>query len=139
MRRLRNHTEFQLGIFPRVLRPALTVLRPALIVVCRTPLCPARIAKNDILCSLCFQTEFADLCPCFHRSPTNLCPNLVSFVCWIVIEFWAFVRKSVSDLIVHALDCTRFCVVCALNCIRVEVVRTLFLLHTALFPTCAEH
>ena len=32
----------------------------------------------------------ADLCPCFHRSPTKLCPDLVSFMCWIATEFWSF-------------------------------------------------
>ena len=31
----------------------------------------------------------ADLCPCFHRSPTKLCPDLVSFMCWIATEFWS--------------------------------------------------
>ena len=29
----------------------------------------------------------ADLCPCFHRSPTKLCPDLVSFMCWIGPNF----------------------------------------------------
>ena len=29
-------------------------------------------------------TMLADLCPCFHRLPTKLCPDLVSFACWIV-------------------------------------------------------
>ena len=36
----------------------------------------------------------ADLCPCFHQSPTNLCLDRVSFTCWIVIEFWSITRKS---------------------------------------------
>ena len=93
---------------------------------------------------LCFQTAdvkmlvFADLCRCFHRSPTKLCPDLVSFVCWIVTEFWSFTCKSVLDLVVRALNCARFCVVCALNCAQILVFRALdcaqFLLHPALFP-----
>ena len=29
----------------------------------------------------------ADLCPCFHQSPTKLCPYLISFACCIVPEF----------------------------------------------------
>ena len=37
---------------------------------------------------------FADLWPCFHQSPTKLCPDLVSFACWIVTKFWSFTRKS---------------------------------------------
>ena len=36
----------------------------------------------------------ADLCPCFHQLPTKLCPDLVSFACWIVPKFWAFACKS---------------------------------------------
>ena len=32
----------------------------------------------------------ADLCPCFHRSPTKLCSDLVSFMYWIATEFWSF-------------------------------------------------
>ena len=51
----------------------------------------------------------ANLCPCFHRSLTKLCPDLVSFACWTVPEFWAFERKSMSDLVVHALNCPIFC------------------------------
>ena len=38
-------------------------------------------------------TMLADLYPCFHRSPTKLCPDLVSFACWIVPKFWAFACK----------------------------------------------
>ena len=79
----------------------------------------------------------ADLCPCFHRSPTKLCPVLVSFTCWIVTEFWSFTRKRVPDLVIRALNCARFCVVCALNCARILVVRALdcaqFLLHVLPF------
>ena len=40
----------------------------------------------------------ADLCPCFHRSPTKLCPGLVSFACWIVPKFSG----------IRALNCARF-------------------------------
>ena len=39
-------------------------------------------------------TMLADLSPCFHRSATKLCPDLVSFACRIVPEFWASARKS---------------------------------------------
>ena len=80
-----------------------------------------------ILYNLCFClfrqlmncTMLRDLCPCFHRSPTKLCPDLVSFACWIVPEFLAFARKSVPDLVVHALNCAQYFVVCA----RILVVR----------------
>ena len=44
----------------------------------------------------------ADLCPRFHRSPTKLCPDLVSFVCWIVTKFWSFTHKSVPDFVSFA-------------------------------------
>ena len=67
----------------------------------------------------------ADLCPCFHRSPTKLCPDHVSFACWIVTEFWSFTHKSVPDLVICALNCARFCVICTLNCARILVVRAL--------------
>ena len=85
----------------------------------------------------------ADLCPCFHRSPTKLCPDLVSFVCWIATEFWSFTSKSVPDLVIRTLNCARLCVVCALNCARIFVIRALdcaqMLLHPALFLTQLEH
>ena len=31
----------------------------------------------------------------FHQSPTKLCPDLVSFACWIVPELWSFARQIV--------------------------------------------
>ena len=45
--------------------------------------------KKITLYNLCFCvfrqlmncTMLADLCPCFHRSPTKLCPDLISFAC----------------------------------------------------------
>ena len=43
-------------------------------------------------------TMLLDLCPRFHRSPTKLCPDLVSFACWIVPEFLPFGHKSVPRL-----------------------------------------
>ena len=49
----------------------------------------------------------ADLCPCFHRSPTKLCPGIVSFACWIVTEFWSFT---------HSHSCSKLCpVLCRLR------------------------
>ena len=69
----------------------------------------------------------ADLCPCFHRSATKLCPDLVSFACWIVTEFWSFTHKS--DLVIHALNRARFCVICALNYAQILVVRALDCAH----------
>ena len=39
----------------------------------------------------------ADLCPCFHRSPTKLCPDFFSFVCWIVLRFWSFALWTVPN------------------------------------------
>ena len=93
---------------------------------------------SDIRCKNACKM-LADLCPCFHESPTKLCPDLVSFACWIVTKFWSFMCKSVPHLVIRALNCARFCVVCALNCARILVVRALdfaqFLLHPALFPT----
>ena len=62
--------------------------------------CPIYIAPGPYnLCFCVFRqlmncTILADLCPCFHRSATKLCPDLVSFTCWIVSVFWAFARKS---------------------------------------------
>ena len=38
----------------------------------------------------------ADLCPCFHQSPTKLCPDLVSFECWIVTKFWSYRHKRLG-------------------------------------------
>ena len=112
---------------------------------------PARIKKKKKIifcffppftkCNCCcvFMLVLAYLCPCFHRSPTKLCPDLVSFACWIVTKFWSFTCKSVPHLVIRDLNCARFCVVCALNCARFFVVRALdcaqFLLHPALFPT----
>ena len=87
-------------------------------------------SKNRIA-ALCFQTAdvkilvLADLCPCFHQSPTKLCPDLVSFACRIVTEFWSFTRKSLPHSAIRTLNCARFCVVCALNCARILVVRAL--------------
>ena len=136
-----NQPVFQLGIFMRALRPVRTV--------CALPDYTFFFKFNFIFtkCNCCFCVFrqgcnnackiLANLCPCFHRSPTKLCPDLVSFVCWIATEFLSFTRKS--DLVIRALNCARFCVVCALNCAGILVVRTLdcaqFLLHPALFPT----
>ena len=59
--------------------------------------CPNRQQKYLEILFLCFQKAdelynayIIDLCSCFHRSATKLCPDLVSFACWIVPEFWAF-------------------------------------------------
>ena len=80
------------------------------------------------------------LCPCLHRSPTKLCPDLVSFASWFVTKFWSFARKSVPDLVIRVLNCARFCVVCAVNRARILVVRALdcarFLNCTPPFSQC---
>ena len=137
---------FQLGIFLRALRPARTVLRfyiapcqnKNIIIIQKIKNVIAVFVFSDSRCKNACKM-LADLCPCFHRSPTKLCPDHVSFACWIVTEFWSFTHKSVLDLVIHALSCARFCVVCAVNCARILVVRLLdcaqFLLHPALFPT----
>ena len=115
---------FQLGLFMRALRPARTGLRPARFT---SALPEWYLKKKKIKLLLCFQTAdvkmlvLADLCPCFHQSPTKLCPDLVSFACWIVTEFWSFMRKSVPHLVIRTLNCARFCGVCALNCARILV------------------
>ena len=72
--------------------------------------------------------DASDLFPFFHSSATKL------FACWIVTELWSFTRKS--DLVIRALNRARFCVVCALNCARILVVRSP---HSAPFPTQREH
>ena len=139
---------FQLGLFLRVLRPARTVLCPA-----RFTQRPARIKflfiyflLQNVIALFVFSdavkmlVKCLQICaPCCRRSPTKLYPDLVSFACWIVTEFWSFMRKSVPDLVIRALNCARFCVVYALNCAQILVVRTLdsaqFLLHPTLFQT----
>ena len=84
-----DRSVFQLGgLFPRPPRPARTVLRPA-----RFTQRPARInqKKKKIIFYLKIILYFlqnviavfvckmlADLCPCFHQSLTQLCPDLVS-------------------------------------------------------------
>ena len=47
--------------------------------------------------------------PTFSSIATKLCPDLVSFTCWIVTEFWSFTRKrqSVPDLVIRTLNCAR--------------------------------
>ena len=131
-------TVFQLGIFLRVLRPARTVLRPARLCSYLPEFKKKKMYYLFTKCNCCFCVfrqgcknackMLADLCPCFHRSPTKLCPDLVSFISWIATEFWSF-----------APDCARLSVVRALNYAQILVVRVLdfaqFLLHHALFPT----
>ena len=137
---------FQLGIFPRALRPARTVLSPA-----RFTQRPARMKFYlfsffvCVIAVLCFQTADVKMLVKFLKICAHVFidrPDLVSFACWIVTEFWSFTCKSVPHLIIRALNCARFCVVCALNCAQILVVRTLdcaqFLLHPALFPTQLE-
>ena len=92
---------FQLGIFLRALRPTRTALHHA-----RFTHRPARIKKKkklqDVIAVFVFSKSLcknackmlAYLCPCFHRSPTKLYPDLVSFACWIGTKFWSFTRKS---------------------------------------------
>ena len=84
-----SHTVFQLGLFLRALRPARTGLRPA-----RTGLSPARFTRalpefkkkivlflQNVIAVFVFSDSryknackmLADLCPCFHQSPTK--PN----------------------------------------------------------------
>ena len=102
---------FQLGIFLRALRPARTVLRPAQF----TYACPNNhfFIQNVIAVFVFSDSRYknagkmlADLWPCFHRSPTRLCPDLVSVACWIAVvsnqlywivtEFWSFTRLGRS-------------------------------------------
>ena len=55
----------------------------------------------------------ADLCPCFHRSPTKMCPGPVSSAWWIVPELWALARKSVPQL---GRSCSNLCqIFCSLR------------------------
>ena len=100
---------FQLGLFPRALRPARTVLRPA-----RFTQRHARI-KNLLFFIFVFSDSrcknackmLADLCPCFHQSLTKLCPDLVSFACWIVTKFLSFTGKRLGHS--HSKLCPIFC------------------------------
>ena len=80
-------------LFLRVLRPARVVLRPARLysalyffffTKCNCCFCVFRQGCKNA-CKM-----LSDLCPCFHRSPTKLCPDLVLFMCWIATEFWSF-------------------------------------------------
>ena len=81
----------------RALRPARTVLRPA-----RFTQRPARIfGLQNVIPVFVFSDSrcqnackmLADLCPCFHQSPTKLCPDFVLFACWIVTKL-LFTSKS---------------------------------------------
>ena len=55
-----------------------------------TPNCCFCVFRQLMNCKM-----FADLCSCFHRSPTKLCPDLVSFT----------VLDCGQILVVHALNC----------------------------------
>ena len=98
-----NRPVFQLGIFLRALRPARTVLRPARLYSALTDFFflnnnfflqnVAVFVFSDSRCKNACKM-LSDLCPCFHRSPTKLCTDLVSFARWIVTKFWSFTRKS---------------------------------------------
>ena len=93
---------FQQGIFLRVLcLPLLSYALPE--IPCAMPdlQCPARLKNKTIFlftynCCFCVFKQpmncklLADLCPCFHRSPTKLCRDLVVFSCGIVPEIWSF-------------------------------------------------
>ena len=76
---LKTYAVFQLGIFLRALRPAGFIQRPARIIL-----------------FLCFQTAdikmFINACrfmPMFSSiAHKKLCPDLVSFACWIVPNFF---------------------------------------------------
>ena len=76
--------EFSILFYQRLL-----IIRLRLLVVCPTD--GTAVFQLGILL-LCFQTAdvemlmLVDLCPCFHRSSTKLCPDIVSFACWIVTE-----------------------------------------------------
>ena len=121
---------FQLGLFLMALRPARTSVRPARFARALPELQKKKkyiiyfyFVQNKIFFFCVFSDSrcknackmLADLCPCFHQSPTR--PN------------FGHSRVKVC----------RFCVVCALNCARILVVRALdcaqFILHPALFPT----
>ena len=96
------------------------------------------IFNSAVLLFLCFHEScHKNACNClqifdhvFINRPQN-CTDLVSFACWIVTEFWSFTRQSVPRLVIRALNRARFCVVCALNCAQILVVRTLFTVSSA--------
>ena len=79
-------TVFQLGIFPRALRPVRTFFLQNVTAV---------FVFSDSRCKNACKM-LADLCACFHQFPTKLYPDLVSFACWIVMKFWSFMRKCAS-------------------------------------------
>ena len=66
----------------RALRPAHTVLHPARF---HSALPRIIIKKKNVIAIFVFSDSryknagkmLADLCPCFHQSPTKLCPDLV--------------------------------------------------------------
>ena len=119
---------FQLDIFLRALRPALTVLRPA-----RLYSALPEFKKKKKNCCFCV----------FRQGCKNACrfvPMFSSIAHKIVLRA-RFVHVLDCDriLVIRALNCARLYVVRALNCARILVVRALdcaqFLLHPALFPT----
>ena len=123
-----NKVVFQLRIFLRALPPARTVLCSARLYSALPKFKKKKFKLHFLLQNVIAVFVFldsrcknackmlADLCPCFHRSPTKLCPDLVSFACWIATEFWSFTRKSVPDLVIRALNCARLYVVCTKLC-----------------------
>ena len=99
-------------------------LRPARTVLCHARLSSAlpELFKQNVIAAFVFSDSRCKTACRFVLKfssiglPTKLCPDLVSFVCWIVTEFWSFTRKSAPHLVIRALNYARFCVVCALNC-----------------------
>ena len=105
---------FQLGLFPRALCPVHTVLRPARIKKKKLFLNYFLFLQNVIAVFVFSDSRcknackmLADLCPCFHQSLTKLCPDLVSFACWIVTKFCSFTGKRLGHS--HSKLCPILC------------------------------
>ena len=97
-----------IGIFLRVLRPALTVL------------CPARIEKKLIDFCLFFQTADELTVQCLQNAFVPMFSSIVHKIvprsCFVRVLDCARIlgvrKKSVPDLVVHALNCARFFALC---------------------------
>ena len=89
-----------------------TPLRPARTFFFSTYNCCFYVFRQPMNCKL-----LADLCPCIHRSPIKLCPDIVSFACWIVPECGLITRKTKSGLgRLHSKRCLIFCRLLAKLC-----------------------
>ena len=157
------HAVFQLGIFLRALCPVHTVLRPARFTL-RTARFTQGPARNKLLHFLSFnfvciffwyiyQTNCCFLC--FH-SHVKMLVKCLQICAYVFIDrpqndaqtsfhsragLWPNYGCSHVNLVIHALNCARFCVVCVLNLLCQHFGRSraglcpIYFSPGALFPT----